>query len=174
MLMEQYRTPLIYGLFGAILGFVFYLMLLFSGNSPWSSASWMGCWIPGVTALFSIKKIQTINPGLNFPFSEVFKIALITIVAQAMIFNLIALIFGLFFGANAIQMYQQEFIEYAEQIKTLIGDEKYVQLQEELQKTTLVSLTFGDFMNKIIGGIIVSLILAGILKNNKPSFKNNE
>ena len=172
--MEQYKIPVIYGLYGAILGFVFYLMLLFSGNSPWSPASWMGCWIPGITVLFSIKKYHAIHEAISSSFSETLKIAVIAIFSQALFFNILAFLFGVLFESNVIEMYKIEVMQYAEQIKAMVGDERYVKMQQEIETTTLLSLTFGDFVNKIIGGIIVSLILAGILKKNKPFLKTNE
>ena len=172
--MEQYKIPVIYGLYGAVLGFVFYLMLLFSGNSPWSPASWMGCWIPGIIVLFSIKKYHAIYGVISSSFSETLKIAVIAIFSQALLFNTLAFLFGVLFESNVIEMYKIEVMQYAEQIKAMVGDERYVKMQQEIETTTLLSLTFGDFVNKIIGGIIVSLILAGILKKNKPFLKTNE
>ena len=171
--MTKYKIPIKYGLYGAVLGFVFYLMLLFSGNSPWSSASWMGCWIPGVTALFSIKQYTKDN-SLDASFSTLFVVSLIVIFLQAFCFNLIAFLFALLFETNAIEMYKTEVFQYAEQIATILGEEFYGKMAEEMENITLFSLTFGDFTNKIIGGIIVSLILAGFLKKNKPSLESNE
>jgi len=173
MVIIKYKTPVKYGLYGAILGFVFYLMLLFSGNSPWSPASWMGCWIPGVTALFSIKQYSK-ETGVNTSFLPLLQVSFIAILMQALCFNLIAFLFGFLFDANVVEMYKTEVIQNAEKVSVFFGEETFELILEELEKKTLLSITFDDFINKIIGGVIVSLILAGFLKKNKPSLEINE
>lgn len=172
--MKNYRTPLNYGLYGAVLGLSFYLMLLFSGNSPWSSSSWLGAWIPGVTAFLSIKKHLSLKIEPYSTFSEVFRIALIAIMVQAVLYNLFTLVFGVLFETGALEMYHVEVAEQAEQISSIFGEELYDKMMEEIKQTTLSTLAISDFTYKIIGGVIVSLILAASMKKNKPLFETNE
>jgi len=173
ILLIKYNVPLKYGMYGSILGFAFYLVLLFSGNSPWSSASWLGCWIPVVTGLFSIKEYSKAEEA-NTSFSSLLQISFFAILMQAFCFNLIAFLFSSLIETNAVEMYKNEVIQYAEQISSLLGESFSTKIEEEMKNVTLLSLTFGDFTNKIVGGIIVSLILAGLLKKNKPSLGGNE
>ena len=63
-------------------------------------------------------------------------------------------------------------LQYAEQIKQLVSEEIYNEAMVELQNATYSTLAFQDFTNKLIGGLIVSLILAGIFRKNKPIFEN--
>jgi len=167
--MENQKVSLVYGFYGALLGVAFYFMLLVSGNSPWSSASWMGAWIPGVTAFLSIKKHQALRTEPYISFSQIFVIALIAILTQAAVYNIMVLFVGNVIDTGAIEMYHAEVLEYTVEMKDLFGAEIYDKMLKEIEKTTLSSLAFGDFIYKIIGGVIVSLILSTTLKKNKPS-----
>lgn len=166
-LIENHKTTLIYGLYGALLGFAFYFMLLVSGNSPWSSASWMGAWIPAVTAFFSIKKYISLKVDPFVSFSGIFRVAMIAIFTQAAVYEMLMLFSNALMDTGAMEMYHAEVLEYADQISGVFGDELYEKMMVEIEKTTLSSLAFGDFIYKIIGGVIVSLILAATLKKNK-------
>lgn len=82
--------------------------------------------------------------------------------------------FAFFVDTNVVEMYIREVAQYTEQIGELLGEEFYDKMEQEMENITLFSLTFGDFTNKIIGGVIVSLILAGLLKQNQSSLESNE
>ncbi len=169
--MEQYKTPLKYGLYGAIVGFVFYLMLLFSGNSPWGTSSWMGCWIPGMAAFFGAKVIRDNENEGFMTFGKVFIASMLIIVTQAFIFEILAFIFNGVGNIDPVSIYKSEFIANAEQMRDLIGDEVYYRMEEEIEGETFYNLVFTDFTLKIIGGALVSLIIASIVKKNKPIFE---
>lgn len=170
--MEQYKIALKYGLYGALIGLIFYFLLLFSGNSPWGSSSWMGSWIPGITAYFAIKTYKEDNQQDSFAFSQLFRFSFSTIFFQALFVNLLTLIVATVLNANTIEIYKAEMTQNAEQLKAMISVDMYNQLQVELQNITPSILAFWDFIYKLIGGLIVSLILAKSLKSNKPIFDN--
>lgn len=170
--MEQYKIALKYGLYGALIGLVFYLLLLFSGNSPWGSSSWMGSWIPGVTAYFAIKTFKEDTQQDSFAFSQLFRLSFSTIFFQAVFVNILTFIVATVLNTNAIEIYKAEMAQNAEQLKAMISVDMYNQLQIELQNISQSVLAFWDFIYKLIGGLIVSLILAKSLKSNKPIFDN--
>ncbi len=165
-------TVIKYGLYGALLGFVVLILLLVSGNSPWSSASWMGCWIPGITAYYVLKLQAEENQNTNILFLEVFKKSMSVIFYQALFFTVISILFTAIFNTGALDLYQAEMLQNAEQIKLLMGDEMFDKVVSELENISYPSLAFWDFVYKLIGGVIVSLILASIFKKNKPIFEN--
>ena len=170
--MEQYKISFKYGLYGALIGLIFYLLLLFSGNSPWGSASWMGSWIPGITAYFAIKTFKEDTDQEDFTFSKLFRIGFATIFFQAMFVNILTIIVATVLNTNAIEIYKAEMAQNAEQLKTMISVDMYNQLQTELKNISQSVLAFWDFIYKLIGGLIVSLILARTLKKNKLIFDN--
>lgn len=170
--MKQYKIPLKYGLYGAFIGLIFYLLLLFSGNSPWGSESWMGSWIPGITAYFAIKTFKENTQQDSFAFSKLFRISFSTIFFQAMFVNILTLVVATVLNTNAIEIYKAEMAQNAEQLKAMISVDMYNQLQTELKNISQSVLAFWDFIYKLIGGLIVSLILARSLKSNKPIFDN--
>jgi hypothetical protein len=169
--MNKYNTSLKYGLYGALIGVVFFYLLLFSGNSPWGSASWMGSWIPGISAYYSVKTFIYFADDDSFKFSALFRISLITIFYQALFYNLLTVISSLFIQTNAIEIYKDELIQNAEQMKAMLSEQMYNQLILELQNLTHSTLAFWDFIYKLMGGTIVSLILASIFIKNKPIFE---
>jgi hypothetical protein len=170
--MDKYSNTLKYGLYGAALSFVVLILLLVSGNSPWSSASWMGCWIPGVTAYFVLKLNKEENPEALIYFYKVFKQSMNVIFFQALFFTIISILFTSIFDTGALEMYQAEMMQNAEQLAALMGEEMFDQVINELENISYFTLAFWDFVYKLFGGAIVSLILAGIFKKNKPIFEN--
>ena len=170
--MEQYKIALKYGLYGAIIGLVFYILLLFSNNSPWGSSSWMGCWIPGVTAYFALKSFKEDAQQDSYSYTQLFRISFSTIFFQAMFVNILTLIVATVLNTNALEIYKAEMAQNAEQLKAMISVDMYNQLQTELKNISQSVLAFWDFIYKLIGGLIVSLILAKSLKSNKPIFDN--
>lgn len=170
--MGQYQTSLKYGFYGALLGIVFFVLLIFSGNSPWGSASWMGSWIPAISAYFAIKTHKSEAEETSFSFSQLFRISVFTLFFQAIIVNVLSVLLSNILQINSLELYRTEMLQYAEQIKQLVSEEIYNEAMVELQNATYSTLAFQDFTNKLIGGLIVSLILAGIFRKNKPTFEN--
>lgn len=170
--MDKYSNSLKYGLYGAALGFVVLILLLVSGNSPWSSASWMGAWIPGVTAYYVLKLYKEEHPDITISFYQVFKKSMQVIFFQALFFTTISVLFSVVIDTGAVEMYKAEMLANEESVKLILGQEGVDLLNKELNNATFITLSFSDFINKLIGGTIVSLILAGIFKKNKPIFEN--
>ena len=89
-----------------------------------------------------------------------------------MFVNILTLVVATVLNTNAIEIYKAEMTQNAEQLKEMISVNMYNQLQIELQNISQSVLAFWDFIYKLIGGLIVSLILARTLKKNKPIFDN--
>lgn len=169
--MNNYQMAIKYGSYGAILGLVFYFVLLFSGNSPWSGASWLGCWIPGVSAFFCIKALQKDSISEVTSFKEIFTISAVVMISQAIFYNLLVFLFGSVIDNNAVEIHKEELMMAAEQVRELLGDSMYYQLEEEVDATSLPKLLLGDFINKVIGGVLIALLLAGVMKRKKEEFE---
>lgn len=166
--MNKKITPIKYGFFGAIIGTVFFFLLVLSGNSPWGSSSWMGCWIPGMSAYFAIKTMQQQSKEPEYSFSSLFRIGMTVHFFQALIYAILTILIIYLFSIQVLETYKAEMLANAEQIKTVFSSEMYNQLLVELKYITVATLVFWDFIYKLTGGILVSLILAGFLKNSKP------
>ena len=117
--MENQKTSLIYGAYGAFLGIVFYFMLLLSGNSPWSPSSWMGAWIPGVTAYYVLKLYKEEHPDITISFYQVFKKSMQVIFFQALFFTTISVLFSVVIDTGAVEMYKAEMLANEESVKTM-------------------------------------------------------
>ena len=170
--MEKYNTSIKYGVYGAALSFVVLIILLFSGNSPWSSASWMGCWIPGMTAYAVLKLNREEQPEMIVSYGGALKQSMLVILFQALFFNVLAVLFTSIFETGALDLYRAEMMQNAEQLETLMGEQMFNQVVDELQRINYFTLAFWDFIYKLIGGFIISLIFAAIFKKNKPIFEN--
>jgi len=162
--MSKYNTSLKYGFYGALIGVVFFYLLLFSGNSPWGSSSWMGSWIPGVSAYFAVKTYVYFSEQDSFNFSELFRTSFVAIFYQALAYNILTVLLSSFIQTNALEIYKEELIQNAEQMKAMLSTQMYDQLMIELKTLTHSTLAFWDFIYKLIGGTLVSLILASIFR----------
>ena len=79
---------------------------------------------------------------------------------------------------NGMQLQRDFFIndnlqslgEAKDQIISFMGEATYKVMIEEFQKFDLASLAMGDFQSKTIGGFIIALVVATILKQKPPIF----
>jgi len=176
--MMQFKTPLTYGLYGSLIGFMFFVVLLISGNSPWGNASWAGAWIPGLAVYFGVKIYRDNDMKGYVTYGQAFLACMVVVVAQAFVYEILTYIFSLATDSNAIEAYKQEVmmsVEATEEMMvSLVGEEMFEKAISEVENMSLSQVTISDFQSKIIGGVIVSLILAGVLTRKKPIFEEHE
>lgn len=167
----HFKTPLKYGLYGAITGFVFYLILQFSGNNPWGTAGWLGFWIPGMAIFYGVKLYRDNEKEGIISYSSALGVCMMAIFVQAFVFEIVVYLFDVLISNNIVEMFKVELIANAEEARIFLGDELYYQMEEQVNEYTVSTILFSDFLNKLIGGFIVSLILAGVLKKEKLIFE---
>lgn len=166
--MVNFNISIKYGLYGALVGMIIFLILIFTNNSPWSSASWMACWIPGVTAYFALKEYNSLLNEKLISFSMVLRRSMMVIFFQALFYNAIVSIIALLFNTHAVEMYQFEMMQNASHMKSMVGQEVFTQIVKELESISFITLAFWDMVYKIIGGFLITLFMALILKRNNP------
>ena len=89
---------------------------------------------------------------------------------SAMLIYLYGLLIDVSFVEFFINDNLQSLGEAKEQILAFMGEDTYKEMIAEFQKFDLASLAMGDFQSKTIGGFIIALIVAAILKQNPPIF----
>jgi hypothetical protein len=167
------RTALNYGAGIGISCFVVFLLIYFAGFNPLGNASWLGAWIPVVFICLSTRHFREQETEGFIGYGNAFRIGLLTAMAGALLFALIIYLFGTLIDSNLVTLYKNDVVEQLEQTKAFLGDSLYEKMMENVNQTTMFSISSGDFFTKCIGGLIVSLITAAVYKKDPPVFKEN-
>jgi hypothetical protein len=61
-----------------------------------------------------------------------------------------------------------------DQMISLLGEGTYKEMIAEFQNIGLGDLALSDFQSKLMGGIIITLIMAAILRQNPPVFDHSD
>ena len=78
--------------------------------------------------------------------------------------------FATFIGSDILEGFKQDTFEGLEKAKPYMGDTLYEQAVEETEKLTVGGMVLGEFHRKILGGIIMSLIIAAFMRKQKSIF----
>ena len=165
-----------YGLhYGGILGassFAMFLIIYLTGNNPLGNASWLGAWIPAVVIAVAVKSYRT-HEGEGFiSYGEGFRTGLITALLGGVLSALLIYIFCTLFDSTLVERFKADSLAQLElmegQFKSMLSDKMYDQAVDAYNNIDLQSIAMNDFFNKLLSGIILSLIIAAVYKRNKP------
>ena len=172
----QFRTSLYYGFFSAISCFIFFLIIYFIGKNPVGNWSWLGFWIPILFMILGVKAHRDIDLGGTINYGHALGTSFIVAVSGALMFAILAYLFGILIGTNIPSMMISESAEQIEKAKQYMGEtmyEKAMMSLEEMKGNTfyaLFKIMLGDFEGKVIGGFIVSLLVAAFMKKSGNPF----
>ncbi len=168
------KTALHYGALSGIGTFLFYMLIYFLGYSVFGETTMLGIWIPVVFIILAVKFHRDSNLGGSISFKKGLFMGLITTLFSSTLFGLAFYLFGTLYDSSLIENYKVQAALSIEQGKELILSEAmYEKAMESIDLVTLGSLAFSETFNKLIGGAIISLIVAAIIKR-KPVAPSND
>lgn len=164
-----FHTSLSYGAYYAVSAFAFSVIIYFTLGNPLGVLSWLGVWIPVLFICLAIKNHRDKHSFGNINYWEAFKVGFYTIVYGGALYAMLVYVFGVTIAQQMVDDYKMQVYQQTEEIqKYFLFNENFIdKMLDGIEKTTLGSLLSGDYINKIIGGAIVSLIAAGVYKKNK-------
>ncbi len=161
--------------FGGIQGvatFAIFLLLYWMGINPLGNASWLGAWIPVLIIAKATRSYRDHELEGFISYSEGFRMGLFTAIAGGLLSALLIFIFCTLVDSTIVDEFKEQTLSQLElveaQMKGLMGDTLYENAVETYNNINLQSIVSSEFFNKLLGGLIISLITAAIYKKDKP------
>lgn len=167
---DYYKHTSNAGVIGGLAYFVLFCLLYFMGFNPLGNASWIGFIVFPTMLVYSIKNYRDKYLDGAISFGKAFQTGLTTSFFYASFVGILVYLFGLTIGTDLVQLQIDEAMKGMEYASKYIGEDMTDTIIEELKKMNIGRLAWGDFQNKFIGGLILSLIIAAFLKKEKPLF----
>jgi hypothetical protein len=162
-----FRTALHYGSLSGIAIVIFYAVVYFSGFSVFGQVSLLGIWIPIVFLVLAIRYHRDHNLGGFMGYRQGLSVGFMTTVFSATLFALTFYLFGTLFDSNLLESYKSQAAESLEEGKSLLSEKMMDKAMESIDTMTMSSLAFSEAFNKMLGGVIATLVIALIFRR-KP------
>ncbi len=165
------KTALHYGAMSGLSVFMFFMVLYFTGNNIFSSTSLLGIWIPIVFISLATRfhRDHHLMGAINY--GQGFGMGIMTTFFSATLFGLAFYLFGTLYEGDLLSAYKLQASMSLEEGKSLLSDSLYDKAMESIDLVTMASLSFSESFNKIIGGIIISLITAAVFRQQKQEIE---
>lgn len=154
-----------FGAYSAICSFVIFLSVYFSGYNPLGESSWLGAWVPLLFIIIGIIKLKRQQYDY-LTFKQGFRTGFTITFSAGLLFASMVYIFGSLYAKDLIDMQKIETLDKMEQMKTFFSERFYEELNKNMDEITMGTLVTSDFLSKLLGGTIISLIVSLFLKNN--------
>ncbi|HKR06345.1 MAG TPA: DUF4199 domain-containing protein [Bacteroidia bacterium] len=158
------KTAVNFGAMSGLGSFAVFLGLFYKGINPLGNASWLGAWIPVVFICIATKIYRDHFLAGEISYAQAMKIGLTTALAASFLFALLVYIFTTLIDDNVISMYKNEFLQGMEETKFMFSDEMYDQTIANMDKVTIINIAFTDFLAKMFGALLVTLITAAFYR----------
>lgn len=158
------KTAVNFGAMSGLGSFAVFLGLYYKGINPLGNASWLGAWIPVVFICIATKICRDRFLAGEISYGQAMKIGLTTAMAASFLFALLVYIFATLIDNNVITMYKNEFLQGMEDTKFMFSDEMYEQTIESMDKITIINIAFTDFLAKMLGALLLTLVTAAIYR----------
>jgi len=178
--MEKLKSSLNYGVVFGIVAFLLFVLYYIMDFNPLGPVSWVSAIVPIIGIPFAVKKIRDTEWGGFMSFGEAFRLGMVMSLVWATLFGMLSYIFYAVVDPTILENHIVEQYEAAEEgwqmVEGFIQDEaalkearaQYDESLLQIKEMTMAQVSMGDVFNKLIGGLIISLIVAGIFKKNRP------
>lgn len=166
------KYALNYGAMSGIGVFIFFLVFYFTGINPLGNIMWLAAWIPVVFICRATKNFRDYELEGFISYGQAWQMGVLTGVSSALLSALLTYIFCKVIDPEIVESFKSDNLQQLEAIKEqisgMMSDSMYEKAQESFEKMDVQTVASGEFFNKSIGSILVSLITAAIYKRNKP------
>jgi uncharacterized protein DUF4199 len=166
------KTAVNFGAMSGLCSFAVFLGLYYKGINPLGNASWLGWWIPVVFICIATKIYRDRFLAGEISYGQAMKIGLTTAMAASFLFVLLIYIFASLIDSNVVTMYKNEALKGMEETKFIFSDEMYEEAIESIEKINIRNIAFNDFLTKMFGALLVSLVTAAVYRRKKQEMEN--
>ena len=178
--MNRYTTILNGASLAGLIAFALFLTSYYVLSlNPFGAIKFFGLAVPALLMYTAVKKYKEVEGEGFLTYGKGFVAGVMFTFVYASLSAMLIYLYGLLIDGSFVEFFindnLQSLGEAKEQILAFMGEDTYKEMIAEFQKFDLASLAMGDFQSKTIGGFIIALIVAAILKQNPPIFdKPNE
>lgn len=169
------RTALNFGALNGLGLFTMFLLLYYSGINALVPTSWHTSWVPILFMILGTRYYRNAENHGFISYWQGFRVSFLTASCGAFVFATLAWIFGSYIDGNVLEEFKQRSLEAVEMtegmMKSMVGESAYEQYIEDISEVQMSDVVIGDFNNKIIGGLIASLVVAAFLRKD-PKFED--
>jgi hypothetical protein len=171
---SQVRTAMKYGAFSGLSTFIVAVILYIIGKNPLGTLSWFGFWIPILFIVLGIQYHRDKDLGGFINYGRGVGTGFLITLFSAIFFCAVMYMFFAFFATDVLEIHKAESVDALERSKSFLGDTWYDRGMEAIEKMTVGDMVLGEFQRKIIGGTILSLIIAAFLVKKKSIFEETQ
>jgi len=168
----MFKTAIHYGSLSGIAVVLFYMTLYFSGFSIFGQISLLGIWVPIVFLSMAVKFHRNHNLKGNMTYRQGLSIGFLTSIFSVTLFGLFFYLFGTVYDVTILEVYKSQAALSLEQGKDLLSDKMLDKAMESIDLVTMSSLAFSEAFNKLIVGVIATLIIAAIYRRKPQTIQN--
>ncbi len=168
----SFKSSVNYGAINGLICFAMFLLIYWMGFNPLGQASLLAVWVQPLFIWLSVRYYRDELLQGQITFSEGFRAGMLTALGGALLYALLVYSFGKVIDAGLLDNYKEIMLTDLEKTETelrgLFGDKYYDSVFEDIKNKTLTGQAVSDFISKVMGGVVFSIIIALILKRNSP------
>ena len=146
--------------------------------NPLGGIKFLSIIVPIVLMYFSIKRYKRVEGEGFLTFGQGFMAGLIFSFIYGSLNAMLIYVYGLSIDGGFVDFFVQDSLEKLGEIKVqwiqFFGEDTYREMLSKTPNVDLGDLAWSDFQSKLFGGLILSLIMAVILRQNPPVFNDQE
>lgn len=166
----QLRASMMYGTYSGLSSFLLFIIIYVIGKNPLGALSLMGFWIPILFIILGIQNHRDKDLEGFISYGRALGTGVLITLFLAILFSVLAYAFLTFVATGILEVHKAEMIEGMDRVKKIFGESINDKVLEEIENITFGKIAFGDFQNKVSGGVLTSLIVAAFLRKSKPIF----
>ena len=158
-----------YGSVSGLVCFAGFAGSFLSGINPFGNVSWLWVWVPVVMIVMAIKAVREVEPGGPFSFGRALKTGIKAAFFSSLLYCLLLYLLGVLMP-SLMDVYKAEMELGMQMTESFFSEKMMDQMYEELEKTTIATLAWSEFLRKMLGGFIISLVAAAVLYRKNPTY----
>ena len=151
-----------YGSLSGLICFAGFAGTFFAGLNPFGDITWLWVWVPVLMIVLSMKAVRDVEPGGPFPYSRALKTGIKTTFFSSLLYCLLLYLLGTL-APVLMDIYKEEMIKGLEMTQSFFSESMLDQMYEEVEKSTIAKLAWSEFMRKMFGGFLISLVAGAVL-----------
>ena len=167
----QVKTAMMFGTFSGLSSFLVFIIIYVLGKNPLGAFSWLGFWIPILFITLGIQKHRDKDLGGFISYGRGVGTGALITLFLAILSSVLSYAFLTFIGTDVLEVHKQEMAEGMEKAKQFMNEEMFDKAMEEVELLTTGKMAMGDFQNKLLGGVLSSLLIAAFLRKRQSIFE---
>lgn len=170
------KTAMQYGAYSGLSNFAFFLLLYFVTSNPLGNIGWLGFWIPILFIVIGTKFHRNNDLEGYMKYWRGVNIGSLIALCASLIYAILVFAFVTLADPEILANYKNEALAGMDEARKYLSNDSILSAMDEAEKKieemTVSEIAQSVFFNGIIGGFIVSLIVAAIFRKDKPLFDN--